>query len=509
MYWQGLIDEVKIFKQALSSEEIIKEYKQSKPTQEQPLEAKLIPMGPKDIKSFGARYHKFQYYWAWDQNWKGEDRPGILVTFDDLPIRLTFWRGAAYSPLWISENRIGMSNEFMERGFGGTCELMNDKIAKYSEVEILENTPARAVVYWRNAPARVDYALPYKRESTGWGDWAEEYHIIFPDGIACRKIVMWTSNQEDWYEWSQSLPILSPGQSPEDIFEKERFVSLATLDGDIQTFIWPKDARARMEDALIQLIHFNAEYKPFLIMSDNEPQIWLTSFRPRSNINPGEEGEYPETMSMPMISNYWWWNHWPVAQLPNDGRIVTAADRVGHSWTSTQNSEPYKADSYSITQVQLTGMNTGSMEELIQVARSWLRPARVQNLGAGFKYEGYDQIERAYVFEKSANNPELTFNLQANEASPVINPCFIIKNWEGANLQLSIDDSEIKQSKNFRYGLRDQEKRFTLEEKHRQIRKERIGVDFPPIFTSKGGKDLIVFLKLNKIESVKITLKTL
>jgi len=72
--------------------------------------------------------------------------------------------------------------------------------------------------------------------------------------------------------------------------------------------------------------------------------------------------------------------------------------------------------------------------------------------------------------------------------------------------QLHIDDQIVMKSENFRYGLRDATERFNKEEKHRQIREERIGVEFPEIFTKQKGKDLIIFIKMKKTNSVKITL---
>ena len=77
---------------------------------------------------------------------------------------------------------------------------MSDKRAHYSHAKILENNDARAVVYRRNAPVGVNYEFAYVDDVTGWGDWSEESHTIYPDGVAVRKVVMWSSNFTDWHE---------------------------------------------------------------------------------------------------------------------------------------------------------------------------------------------------------------------------------------------------------------------------------------------------------------------
>jgi hypothetical protein len=512
MHWEGLIDEVKVYDQALSADDVNHAYNAVKPPVAQPLQWQRMPTGPQDINSFGCRYHRFHFHPAWDLNWQGPDKPGVLVSFDD-PFRLTFWRGAAFSPLWFSENGIGMSHEFMERGGKGTAELMNDKIARYSSAQIFESTDARVVIYWRNAPARVDYALPYVRDDTGWGDWSEEYYTVYPDGVACRRVVMWTANQRVWYEWSQSLPILNPGQRPEDIFEDSRFVTLADMTGQTRTFTWPPVSVPpvrSMAGANIQVIHFKSTYKPFLIMTDDKPLrtpiIWLTPYRPRHDIKPGEEGPVPSAMAMPTISKYWWWNHWPVAQLPNDGRIVTAPDRVAHSWTSTQDAKPFETTEHSITQVQLNGMTDKPAGELVTLARSWLRPAELTLTSGEFSYEKYDELQRAYVLSNDADGSTVRFTLAASEQSPVLNPCFVIKNWGEHGAVLRVDDKPIARGKAFRYGLRDVSARFEMVQRHRRVRQQRIGVELPLPDDRAQGKDLIVYIQMQVTSPVRISL---
>ena len=473
MVLDGLIDEVKIYNRALSAEEMSQSFAAVRLKKKQPLNWRVMPSGPEGAGKFGAFYTNLKYCDEWDALWRGSGLD-VVVRFEKAPIRLVSWRGISYNPCWVTENGNWFSNEFMERSSPMGCgESMSDKQARYSHVKILENSDARAVLYWRCAPVDILYQLPNADERTSWGDWAEEYWTVYPDGVAARKVVMWTSNLKAWHEWCQSLPIFQPGQRPEDVLDKTAYLSLANMDGQSRTYTWPPDKK-EVPRANIQIVNYKSRFKPFLILTNKKPRIWFARIRKRQ---PGKE---LSGMSMPLSSSFWWWNHWPVAQLPNDGRVAEAPDRPSHSYTSTQDSAPYETTDNSITKIMLCGLTEKSVTQLLPLAKSWLIPAELKLKTSTFQYQGYDPTQRAYVLTcKKAGKPAvIEFELLASDESPVVNPAFVIKNWGQAQPRLNINGKPVKPDKNFRIGHR-----HTLE-----------------------SSDLIVWLKIESTDKLKVSL---
>jgi hypothetical protein len=74
----------------------------------------------------------------------------------------------------------------------------------------------------------------------------------------------------------------------------------------------------------------------------------------------------------------------------------------------------------------------------------------------------------------------LTFTLEATDASPIENACFVVKNWGNREVSLKIDGKAVPRSKAFRYGFRD----------------------------SVEGTDLLVWIEKKTTKAVKVTLAT-
>ena len=271
----GLLDEVKIHNRPLSHGDIRMAYSRSLPVDAPPLTHSRLPSGPPSEGLFGAFYERLEYHPAWDAQWRGSG-PDVVVAFDKGPFRFVCWRGISYAPCWITEKGNWFTNEFMERGVDranrGCTESMSDKRAEFSHAKILENNDARAVVYWRHSPVDIYYQKPFVDEETGWGDWAEEYHTIYPDGVAVRRVVMYSNDFKQWHEWCQSIEPLHPGQRPEDVLDARRIVSLANMDGEARDYGWPEGAKAykhpTFSGASIQITFLRSKFNPFLILDD-------------------------------------------------------------------------------------------------------------------------------------------------------------------------------------------------------------------------------------------------
>ena len=128
---------------------------------------------------------------------------------------------------------------------GGDCEPMSDKQSRYSHVSILESSPARAVIHWRYALAEArNYKGARPDPSTGWTDWADEYWTVYPDGVAVRKQVLWSSALDATHEWQESIILNAPGQMPEDNIEADA-LTLENMAGKTATYHWqPKTDHA-------------------------------------------------------------------------------------------------------------------------------------------------------------------------------------------------------------------------------------------------------------------------
>ncbi|MHC4153601.1 MAG: LamG domain-containing protein [Planctomycetota bacterium] len=373
MVLDGLLDELKIYRRALSPEQVAESFASVKPQNLKPLTYRRMPSGPKDLpKRFAAYYTRLEYADLWEKPWRVGPHPDILVTFDESPVRVVFWRGTNYGACWVAENGIWMGDQSAEdSGTGwGLSEHMADKQCRYSHVRLIENHDARIVVHWRYAVADIRYTINHENPITGWGDWTDEYYTIYPDAVATRKQVLWTTSNVDGFQWQETIFFSQPGTRPEDNIEMHAF-TLANMDGQTHTYSWAAGAPEdydKPKNANIQLTNLKAANKPFTIF---EPGPEISAF------GGGEEH-----------SRFPWWNHWPASKIPSDGREVTGPDRPSHSSLSNYEPEAIPGEGDSYIAVSLYGMTDKGIDSLIPLARSWNHPAKLNLMAAGFESEG-------------------------------------------------------------------------------------------------------------------------
>jgi len=465
MVLDGLLDEVKIYRRALSPEQVAQSFAHVKAKTEKPLKWRVMPSGPKELPHrFKAYYTRLLYAEQWEKPWRVGPHPDVLVTFDESPVRVVFWRGTSYGASWVTENDIWMGDQSAEdSGTGwGLSEHMADKQCRYSHVRLIENHDARIVVHWRYAVADIRCTINHTDPETNWGDWVDEYYYIYPDAAATRKQILWTGADVDGFQWQETIFFSQPGTYPEDNIELEAF-TLANMAGQTHTYSWangaPEDYH-QPKNANIQLTNLKAKNKPFIIF---EPVRPITAFGSGSD-----------------FSKFPWWNHWPVSQIPSDGRKIFGPDRPSHSSLSNYEPRAVPGEGDSYIAISLYGMTDKPIESLVPLARSWNYPAELKLAGSGFESDGFSNYERAYVLNcKDNSNPStLKFELAASEKSPVVNPAFVIKKWGEAGASLKIDGTEVKRGSDFRFG-----RRRTLQ-----------------------GTDLIVWVKKNSAKPITISL---
>jgi len=177
-------------------------------------------------------------------------------------------------------------------------------------------------------------------------------------------------------------------------------LTVANLDGDIHKLDWTERVpKNELEGASISVVNFKSDYKVVVIYPDgSEIGTW------------GEqERATPEThFAGP-------WNHWPVSQMPNDGRYALRTDRVTHSALGGAGPR----------ELALYGFTNKDISTLIPLARFWNQPPAVEVL-SGAKQARFEKSQKAYIME--ATGGEISLSFEANEESPLKNPCFVIRN---------------------------------------------------------------------------------
>ncbi|MBR6053866.1 MAG: LamG domain-containing protein [Bacteroidales bacterium] len=433
--FDGLIDELKFYDDKNAYKGILKE-KFARPAAPE-LEARVLPSGP-DSLAFGAWYIPLKFYKAFDERWRGSLDDVVVGFGPEQPWKVVFWKGISYAPCFVTEKGNWMCNEFIERkkvtGWG--CpESMSDKHADFSSVRIVENTPARTVVVWRNLPVGVNQKIPYQSEESGWGDCSEETYIFYPDGVGVRKMEVWSSHLDEWYEWCQSLQVLHPSQRPEDVLDASRIMSVAAMDGRSETFGWDFDDKARQDGASIsganiQVTYLKSQWNPYLILEDGDGINEKGEAGPRIDRYVGRWSEF---------SDFPWRNHWPVTQDYIIGRYACVPDAPAHTYTATQYNAPHSVEGNMMTKLMLCGCTEGDAADLLPLAKSWLRAPRMTLAGSEVPY---DVTQRAYVIPSEARespSPKeihsasglgmtgLTLRLEASSEHPVRGLCLILK----------------------------------------------------------------------------------
>ena len=445
MAFDGLMDELKLYNQALSEEDVEDLYKENKPSSKQPLDQRIYSTGPKiDNSSFGASYGRIPYYSEYEDVLRIGNYPDVLVRFDLAPVKLMFVHHNTYIPIWVTENDKMMSDQSVEiNGINGWYEVMMDKQNRYSHVRVLENNDARVVVHWRYALCDRFYSIARPDEVTEWGDWTDEYFTIYPDAVAVRHWVYWTSTFGKMYlQFQETILKSQPGQRPEDILDVEA-LTLANMEGQTHTYSWENGIPPyfpKPDGANIQLVNMKSKYKPFIIFEPGsriDKYIWGRSRSGRSHLPGG-----PLTSGIPVIS------------------------------------KGERRNSYEAT--ALYGMTNERVTALLPLAKSWIRPATLTSASSGFVNDGFDKFQRAYILNCSKSNKPspLALELAGSKETPVVNPVFIIKNWGNQEVDVEIDGRQLKRGRDFRFGYRN----------------------------SMEGTDLVVWIQHQSTQSVQIVL---
>lgn len=433
----GILDEVKLYAEARTAGAVRDAFAAARPPATPEIPPRVMPSGPPGPGRFGAFYTSLSYYPEWDALWRTSEHADVVVQFDGSPLRVVFWRGTRYSPAWVMENGTWMADQSAEHftNHQGCFEHMLDPQNRYSHVRIIENTDARVVVHWRYAPVSVRQEFSQPDERTGWSDWVDEYFTFFPDGLAVRKVVMWTSGRP--LGPSEFIVLAHPGSRPEDVVHLDA-LTLINLEGDSQVYSWAKEMpdftkEERPKAPVIQVVNLKSEHKPFEIF---EPGARMRVFRIEARRD---------------VSAFPWWNHWPVAQIPSDGRYAVAPDRASSFSLSWGGPPIHRRADGAYYATWLYGAKTTPVAgDLASLARSWVQAPALHLAAPGFDGGAFDRTQRGYVLRRTEAGRDLSFRLDASEASPLRNASVVVEGWGGEEPRVEVDGRVLRRADGLR-----------------------------------------------------------
>jgi hypothetical protein len=440
--FDGLIDEVRIYDQALTPDQVAASCQKFLPPPDlaaaPDMDRRALPTFDTGGRS-GAHYTRLKFYDVWDNLWRVGPYADVVVGFDQSPAKFVFWRGAGHIPMLVNEVDQWYSNEFNEtwnRSGGQGCqEPMSDKESFFNHVRVIENTPARVVVQWRFPLCDVRHVIANYHPETGWGDWADWYYYIYPDGVAVKTMQLWTDGPRN-HEWHESMAILGPNQHPEQVLETDAALILADLEGHATSYSWKQGPpQVDYRNQTIHVVNYRAQYDPFTIGAFTGGNV----FGYGKKVN--AYSVFPS------------WNHWPVAQIPSDGRPARFPDRAAHSSLTHVFLPEFRAghgDRPFQEKLLMEGMSKLGTPELALLARSWLQAPEIESLS---DCRGqYDPAQRAYVLSATGTAP--SFRIAATAERPIVNPCFVVRNWNGEdNAGLEINSAAQAGGPDFRQGI--------------------------------------------------------
>ncbi len=439
--FDGLIDELRIYNRPLAQTEVESRFESIPEPGAPPLPARRWPRLPAQPTHFGAVYTALKLYPEWDALWRTGGYSDVVVNFENSPVHYVFWRGANYEDNLVTENGIWIGDQSYESGTAtGTAEHMNDKHTRHQYISILENNPARVVLHWRYGLVDVKGQFSHVDPLSGWGDWADEYFYIYPDGVAVRFGTIHGTARH--YSFTEPALLLEPGKKAEDEISLEA-VTIANPDGGTKTYNWdptspPFPFPDQPNGANVAVLNTKSKYKPFYI------------YPPGTELGPYG---WPPELRLD-YSHFPTWDHWPVNQIPSDGRFELNPDHYASAAvmspelaeTNAEGPEPTHAKMF------LFGLTTQAIGSLAAIDRSWTSPPGIVVNGEGYRSTGYDPTQRAYQIERfRSEGMTISISLGGSQASPVFNPVLVVKNWGDAAPSIALDGKRASPS-DYRLG---------------------------------------------------------
>lgn len=435
---EGLIDEVNLYNRPLSSIEVKKLFKAGDKNATV-LSKRELP-NPKQ-SGFKLEHNTLKYHKLWDNLFADSGYEDVAITFDNLPTKLIFWRGMSYGPAWVMENNTWHHDQSFEFGDDhGLVEHMGDKEARYTHIRVIEDTPARKVVHWRYAVPAVTYRL---WALAGELSWVDEYYTIYPDGTCVRHVTDHFNGlgKEKSWGWQSSYVLNPPGKGPKDTINSVRAV---VIDQDGNEFELDSkngvDESDFMYDGSLIWINSKSNYRLFRGVPKGAKVSYDEEAYFEESIEEGETPDLIEGVTRPIEAG----NHYPISQLPNDGRLAFFKDRASHTEGMAD------VRKFGGNDTMLYGFSKRP-EEGLPLVNIWNHPPEIKD--STTKSNGYIKSQHAFEFEGKLTEHSFRFDGEYK----TINPCIIIKGWEGnEKVSVSVDGKlvNVKSGIHYNNGVR-------------------------------------------------------
>jgi hypothetical protein len=101
----------------------------------------------------------------------------------------------------------------------------------------------------------------------------------------------------------------------------------------------------------------------------------------------------------------------------------------------------------------LYGMNDKPFDKLIPLAKSWIQAPELRVITGCIHSDGYDFSQRAYRLScENPDEPSTVLLMEASPDSPMMNGCFLIKNWGNEEPVVEVDGRVLKKGNGCRVG---------------------------------------------------------
>jgi len=446
-----------------------------------------LPLGSPQPGPFGAYYTKLMFNDKFDPSYRMGEHADVVVQFEDNAHRFVFWRGTNYQPHWAGDYSETLENPHVSQGVGipgipyscwyGTqfierrgedwgipryLEPMSDWQCRYSHVRIISSNAARAIVQWRYAPCHLDYQCN-NDSGDPWGDWANEYYVIYPDAISVRRVTAFSrrtgdAGQENPHiEFHEMMPVTNPGTVPEDNIHWNA-LSATNYTGSKKDWV-AQDVDGGAMTGLDQIAN-----RPIMVVRMKGSTVPVSIVEGTSVVHdPVDQhdcrpfnhyDDWPAWPENDRSMGGWLWDEDPATHCYRYfWKWYPAHCSVLHvKWKDYEHIQDVKR-----TKIMLFGMfdvaQAANVNNLIPLARSWEYAPSLTITSGGFSGGGYDKTERAYKISRvSQEATELAFTMNASSNSPVYNPCFVIQNWD-SRVQLTIDGQAVASGPDFRQAI--------------------------------------------------------
>lgn len=398
----------------------------------------------------------------------------IVVSFDNKPDKLVFWRGASYVPMWVSQD-VWSCWEWAEttggrqNNYRGPVEPLMDRELRFGRVRILASHPARTIVHWRYPQSTRVYTIVDE-------EWVDEYYYIYPDMVAVRKVMGWFL-EGSWHEINEFITVMPPGMHPRQVFQLPNSFSVTDLAGNRLDLHYPhpwKDWETRWSklqqnnNDFVFRTHLQDRPTPFVGVKDLwrlYSTLWEGPYRAlHAEATEGYQQASPDISIEQFIGAYeapWMacWS-WPVQRVPAIGTVVCRPwqyeDHPVHWCLLDLEYQPIEHKLLGNQRELKVWTHLTGLEEHVdpvKMTRSWVQPASVHS-AQGLRIIDYDRTQRAYVFASvDPNERDFSFTLRSPPAVHQINPVFVIEGIENkATIEMTLNGLPLGVD-SFRYGF--------------------------------------------------------